>query len=87
MNLFEITVVECQDTWDDSDVVAFFTKRFEDEVKRDNENAFTNKWSNLFHYYTPEELAAASKAMSESADNLNMSERFGQFLKSMRKTK
>lgn len=58
----------------ESDVVAFFTERFEAEVKRENENAFTSKWSNLFHYYTPEELQAAIdarlKSNKEFSDNL-----------------
>lgn len=70
----------------ESDVVAFFTERFEAEVKRDNENAFTNKWSNLFHYYTPEELQRAIDARLKADEEFsgNLGKNFERYLNELR---
>lgn len=76
-------------TGTEPEIVAFFTEHFRIKVERENEAKFRSKWSNLFYYYTLEELEDAVANMKVTAHvghDGHAGKRFEAFLGLMRGT-
>lgn len=74
-------------TGTESEIIEFFKERHKADVDRENENAFISRWSSLYHYYSPEELEEAAKAMKAVSEILPHGKKFTSFLELMRNVK
>ncbi|QQM18541.1 hypothetical protein CPT_Morttis_048 [Acinetobacter phage Morttis] len=50
-------------------ILKLFEDRFKEQIDRQIENEFQSKWSQLFYYFTPEELIKSAEAMKAIRDS------------------